>query len=277
MYPVRVAQKNRLPSRIISYQQLLMATPKQPQSISPLIQPTADHAQRVGQTPPTQSAYRDNFGKFVRQGATYTHVIRFADTRKTTLIGYSRPRGGREKNDKVVLLQDIIRRLLASPKAYLQAGGCIEFYNNISDDDKDSIWLFTLYHSRAEPSHYASQLPWLVDYLEGLYKPQQDAYVQGLFTPPTGNPSAYKPEVALAPTNPREATTPHPGNPPLSNAYGGVATSSLSETKRFKDRPELDEYLKPFLLAGVIPPGEIEGYRWKVIRNQQLPDNYIRR
>ena len=39
---------------------------------------------------------------------------------------------------------------------------------------------------------------------------------------------------------------------------------------------ELDDYLKPFLLAGVIPPGEIEGYRWKVIRNQHLPDNYIR-
>jgi len=249
-----------------------MSKPHEPLSIGQLSQPLSAHAHRAGQTPPAQSAYPDNFGKFVRQGATYTHVIRFADVRKTTLIGYSRPRGGREKDDKVVLLQDIIRRLLASPKAYLQAGACIEFYNNLSDDDRDSIWIFTLHHSRAEPSHYASQLPYLMAYLEGLYKPQSDAYVQGLFMPTMGNQSAYAPPVALAPTNPRVAIDP----PSLDNAYGTAGTSPLSTTKRFKDRMELDDYLKPFLMAGLIPLGEIEAYRWKVIRNQQLPDNYIR-
>ena len=253
----------------------IMSQPHDTPSIGQLPQPLANHAQRAGQTPPAQGAYKDNFGKFVRQGATYTHVIRFANAPKTTLIGYSRPRGGREKEDKVVLLQDIIRRLLASPKAYLQAGACIEFYNNVSDDDRDSVWIFTLHHSRAEPSHYASQLPWLMAYLEGLYKPKQDAYVQGLFTPSAGNPSPYTPPVALTPTNPPQAITPHRGNLPLATPYGGAATSALSETKRFGDRMELDDYLKAFLIAGVIPPGEIEGYRWKVIRNQQLPDNYI--
>ena len=99
-----------------------MSQPDDIPSIGQLAQPITDQAQRAGQTPPAQSSYPNNFGKFVRQGATYTHVIRLADTRKTTLIGYSRPRGGREKDDKVVLLQDIIRRLLASPKAYLQGG-----------------------------------------------------------------------------------------------------------------------------------------------------------
>ncbi|GAB3225013.1 hypothetical protein [Spirosoma arcticum] len=254
-----------------------MSKPHSTPSFGQLAQPLAAHAQQAGQTPPAQSAYKDNFGKFVRQGATYTHVIRFADTRKTTLIGYSRPRGGREKDDKVVLLQDIIRRLLASPKAYLQAGACIEFYNNRSDDDRDSIWVFTLHHSRAEPSHYASQLPWLMAYLEGLYKPKPDTYVQGLFTPPTGNPAAYSPPVALSPTNSPPTITPQRGSLPLATYYAGAGTRALSETKCFQDRMELDDYLKPFIIAGVIPPGEIEGYRWKVIRNQQLPDNYIRR
>ena len=253
-----------------------MSKPNDPQSIGQIAQPLAAQAQQAGQTPPTEGAYKDNFGKFVRQGATYTHVIRFANSPKTTLIGYSRPRGGREKEDKVVLLQDIIRRLLASPKAYLQAGACIEFYNNLSDDDRDSVWIFTLHQGRAEPSHSASQLPWLMAYLEGLYKPKPDAYVQGLFTPPAGNPSAYTPPVGLTPVNTSPALTPHQVTPPLTTPYGAAGTSSLSETRRFRDRMELDDYLRPFLLAGVIPPGEIEGYRWKVIRNQQLPDNYIR-
>ncbi|GAB3224282.1 hypothetical protein [Spirosoma arcticum] len=253
-----------------------MAKSHDSQSIGQLAQPLSAHAQRAGQTPPAQSAYKDNFGKFVRQGATYTHVIRLANAPKTTLIGYSRPRGGREKDDKVALLQDIIRRLLASPKAYLQAGASIEFYNNLSDDDRDSIWLFTLHHSRAEPSHAASQLPWLMAYLEGLYKPQSDAYVQGLFTASTGNSPAYGPPATLTPTNPPAAIDHHRGSLSMATPNGGAGTSALSETKRFKDRMELDEYLKPFLITGVIPPGEIEGYRWKVIRNQQLPDNYIR-
>jgi hypothetical protein len=254
-----------------------MSKPHNIPSIGQLAQPLAAHAQQAGQSPPTQSAYRDNFGKFVRQGATYTHVIRFADPAKTTLVGYSRPRAGREKEDKVVLLQDIIRRLLASPKAYLQPGACIEFYNNRSDDDRDSIWIFTLHHTRAEPSHYASQLPWLMTYLEGLYQPKPDTYVQGLFTPPTGNQAAYSPPITLSPTNTPPTSTPQRGSLPLATYYAGAGTQTLSETKRFQDRPELDAYLKPFLLAGVIPPGEIEGYRWKVIRNQHLPDNYIRR
>ncbi len=249
-----------------------MSKPHEPLSIGQLAQPLSAHAQRAGQTPPAQSAYPNNFGKFVRQGATYTHIIRFADTRKTTLIGYSRPRGGREKDDKLVLLQDIIRRLLASPKAYLQAGACIEFYNNLSDDDRDSIWIFTLHHSRAEPSHYASQLPYLMAYLEGLYKPQPNAYVQDLFRPTTGNQSAYAPPVGLAPTNPGVAIDARR----LDNAYATAGTGPLSTAKRFQDRMELDDYLKPFLIAGVIPLGEIEAYRWKVIRNQSLPDNYIR-
>jgi hypothetical protein len=254
-----------------------MSKAHNPQTIGHLTQPLSAHAQHAGQTPPTQSAYPNNFGKFVRQGATYTHVIRFADARKTHLIGYSRPRGGHEKEDKVVLLQDIIRRLLASPKAYLQAGASIEFYNNLSDDDRDSIWIFTLHHSRAEPSHYANQLPWLMTYLEGLYKPKSDTYVQGLFTSPTSHPSAYAPPVGLLLINTPQAHSAQQGNPTLATPYGRAGTSHLSETKRFKDRMELDDYLKPFLLAGVIPLGEIEGYRWKVIRNQQLPDNYIRR
>ena len=250
-----------------------MSQPRDTPSIGQLAQSLTDHAQRAGQTPPAQGTYPNNFGKFVRQGATYTHVIRFADARKTTLIGYSRPRGGREKDDKVVLLQDIIRRLLASPTAYLPAGACIEFYNNRSDDDRDSLWIFTLHHSRAEPSHYASQLPWLMTYLEGLYKPNPDTYVQGLFTPPAPGQAPYAPPVALTPTNHREvANTPSPNN-----FYGVAGTGPLSTTKRFNDRMELDDYFKPFIIAQVLPLGEIEGYRWKVIRNQQLPDNYIRR
>ncbi|MBC3788480.1 hypothetical protein [Spirosoma utsteinense] len=254
-----------------------MTKPHDPQSIGQLSQPLAAHAQRAGQTPPAQSAYADNYGKFVRQGATYTHVIRFAHTPKTTLIGYSRPRGGREKEDKVVLLQDIIRRLLASPKAYLSAGGCIEFYNNLSDDDRESIWIFTLHQSRAEPSHYASQLPWLMTYLEGLYKPRQDTYVQGLFTPAAGGQSVYAPPSGLSPTDPATPVDVRAPNLPLgaNHKSPGVA-NQLSETRRFKDRLDLDDYLKPFLMAAIIPPGEIEGYRWKVIRNQHLPDSYIR-
>ena len=272
MYQVQVGpKKTGYPHCINSYQQLVMATSNQPQSIHTLIQPTATHAQRVGQTPPAQSAYRDNFGKFVRQGATYTHVIRFPNPHQTTLIGYSRPRGGREKDDKVVLLQDIIRRLLASPKAYLQPGGCIEFYNNLSDDDRDSVWLFTLHHGRAEPSHYASQLPWLMDYLEGLYRPQADAYVQGLFTPaPQGQPG-YTPPAGLAPTNPASTET-KLGNLPHQPTHSIPRDGELSATRRFGDRPELDAYLAPFLREGVIPVGEVEAYRWKVIRNQHLPD-----
>jgi len=113
-------------------------------------------------------------------------------------------------------------------------------------------------------------------FLEGLYKPKQDTYVQGLFTPPAGNPSAYTPPVGLTPTNTSPALTPHQVTPPLTTPYGAAGTSLLSDTRRFRDRMELDDYLKPFLIAGVIPLGEIEGYRWKVIRNQQLPDNYIR-
>jgi len=178
-----------------------MSKPNDPQSIGQIAQPLAAQAQQAGQTPPTEGAYKDNFGKFVRQGATYTHVIRFANSPKTTLIGYSRPRGGREKEDKVVLLQDIIRRLLASPKAYLQAGACIEFYNNLSDDDRDSVWIFTLHQGRAEPSHSASQLPWLMAYLEGLYKP--NAYVQDLFTPNTGGRTPYPQTATLTPAIPR--------------------------------------------------------------------------
>ncbi len=254
-----------------------MSKPHDPQSIGYIAQPFSAHAQHAGQTPPAQSVYPNNFGKFVRQGATYTHVIRFADSRKTHLIGYSRPRGGREKDDKVLLLQDIIRRLLASPKAYLQAGASIEFYNNLSDDDRDSLWIFTLHQGRAEPSHSASQLPWLMTYLEGLYKPKPDAYVQGLFSPSTGQPAVYTPPVPLTPTNNPPALTPQEGKLPLATPYGGTGTSALSETRRFRDRMELDDYLKSFLIAGVIPIGEIEGYRWKVIRTQQLPDNYIRR
>lgn len=256
-----------------------MSKPHDPLSIGQIAQSFSAHAQRAGQTPPAQGAYTDNFGKFVRQGATYTHVIRLADSRKTTLVGYSRPRGGREKDDKVVLLQDIIRRLLASPKAYLQAGASIEFYNNLSDDDRDSLWIFTLHHSRAEPSHYAIQLPWLIAYLEDLYKPKQDAYVQGLFTPSTGNQSACTLALGLTPTKTREVITTQRDNLPLTTPttpYAERGTRPLSETKRFKDRMELDDYLKPFLIAGVVPQGEIEGYRWKVIRNQQLSDNYIR-
>jgi hypothetical protein len=236
-----------------------MSKPHDPHSIGHIAQPLSAQAQHAGQTPPDQSAYRNNFGKFVRQGATYTHVIRFADTRRSQLIGYSRPRGGREKDDKVVLLQDIIRRLLASPKAYLQAGACIEFYNNLSDDDGDSLWIFTLHHSRAELSHSASQLPWLTAYLEGLYKPKPDVYVQGLFSTPVGHQSAYTSPVTLYPTNPGEAMKPQGNNLPQTAPYGGAGTNPLSETKRFNDRMELDDYLKPFLIAGVIPLGEIEG------------------
>ena len=253
-----------------------MATPNQPQSIRTLLQPTADHAQRAGQTPPAQSAYRDNFGKFVRQGATYTHLIRFPTSSKTTLIGYSRPRGGREKDDKVVLLQDIVRRLLASPKAYLQPGGCIEFYNNISDDDRDSVWLFTLHHSRAEPSHYASQLPWLMTYLGDLYKPPADAYVQGLFTPAPKEQPAYRPPAGLTPANPVRVGD-KPGNLPPQPTHSVPQSGELSATMRFKDRLDLDDYLAPFIREGIIPTGEIEAYRWKVIRNQHLPECYSRR
>lgn len=254
-----------------------MSKSHDPQHIGHLAEPLSTHAQHAGQTPSAQGGYNYNYGKFVRQGATYTHIIRSADSQKPSLIGYSRPQGGHEKEDKAVLLKDIIRRLLASPKSYLQAGASIEFYNNLSDDDRDSIWILTLHHTRAEPSPYASQLPWLMDYLEGLYKPKQDAYVKGLFMPSTSNQSAYTPAVSLSPNNPGEANAPYGGNLPQATPYGGAGTSALSETKRFKDRMELDDYLKPFIIAGVIPTGEIEGYRWKVIRNQHLPDNYIRR
>ena len=76
-------------------------------------------------------------------------------------------------------------------------------------------------------------------YLEGLYKPKQDAYVQGLFTPPTPGPPAYMPPVALVPINPRGG-----GNSPSQNsAYGTAGNGPLSTTKRFRDRMELDDWV----------------------------------
>lgn len=51
----------------------------------------------------------------------------------------------------------------------------------------------------------------------------------------------------------------------------------LCESRRFTDRRALDEYLAPFIREGVLPIGAIEGYKWRVIRQQQLPDDYLRR
>lgn len=98
--------------------------------------------------------------------------------------------------------------------------------------------------------------------------------MQGLFTPCAGNQHAYAPAAGLTNTNLPQAMNSHQDDLPLTASYGRAGTGSLAETKRFKDRMALDGYLRPYLIAGVILPGEIEGYRWKVIRNQQQPDNY---
>jgi hypothetical protein len=210
--------------------------------------PFAAQAQQAGQTPPTEGAYKDNFGKFVRQGATYTHVIRFANSPKTTLIGYSRPRGGREKEDKVVLLQDIIRRLLASPKAYLQAGACIEFYNNLSDDDRDSVWIFTLHQGRAEPSHSASQLPWLMAYLEASTNlnrtPMYKACSRPLWAILRLHTSGRLDAVNTSP-----ALTPQGGTNRLIPPMGRQEPVLIGD-QTLQDRMELDDYLRPFSSPG---------------------------
>ncbi len=207
--------------------------------------------QRVDQiqidTPPDQTApsvFVENFGKFERIGSTFTHKIR--RPMRTQLVGHSKPVNQPEPDDKQALLKKIVRRLTSSSKNYLGPGCSIEFYQNRSHFDRDSIHLFTLYPDRWEPNPQILHWHWLIQFLNHFYTPTVEGYVQDLSgSTPTATVAAPK-------------STPLPA-PPVAK---GVDPFSL--TRRFRNTAELNAYCAQLGRDGHAP-GLVGDYMVKML------------
>lgn len=176
-----------------------------PQS-TPAPQPVAPAPQTNKDIVPDgrDGVWRRNFAKFERQGATYSWIIRVPSGQK--LYGYSKPREMAEKADKGQLLMDCVRRLARG--GYLKPGYSIEFWQNVTDDDRDSILLFTLFSSRYDPQPIIFQTNWLIAFLKNFYAPPVVTYAQTIAPEPGQRQPIPQHVEHKAPPQPREFSTP---------------------------------------------------------------------
>lgn len=175
------------------------------------------------------SVYTQNFGKFERLGATYTHLIKVPRIGETK--GHSKPMNQPEPDDKQKLLKDIVSRLARSSKGYLKPGNSIAFYHNRSNFDRDSVKLFTLFADRYEPDPHILTWHWLIQFLEFFYTPTTVSYVQDL----SGNAPPV-PQAAPSQVSTRQPST--------------QQKNTLSMNMRFNSMAELKQYTEALIADG---------------------------
>lgn len=212
---------------------------RQPQSIGQLLpagSPTAAAPvfdPEVGPQTPAPSDGRDgtfikNFGKFEREGATYSWFIFVPGKQK--FYGYSKPKGMAEKANKQELLMDIIRRL--NKGGYVRERNKIVFFRNFDDDDENSVKLLTLYGTRYDPEAVVVGQTWLVQFLNNFYNPPIHQYGTELF--PTGESNTPPPGRVIIPDQRKQA-------PPL---------DAFSEQRQFRDASAVMAYADKLLRDG---------------------------
>jgi hypothetical protein len=183
-----------------------------------------------------------NFGKFEREGATYSWKI-FRPGREK-LVGHSKPKDQAEKPNKQDLLMDCVKRL--AKNGYLKEGMRIEFYRNFSDYDKDSSMVFTLYPNRFIPERIVVTELWLMKFLKDLYSPVVYSYPSDLFptcgrdTPPEG--------VAVIPDSSKQAPPKDP----------------FDLSRQFKSEDALHNYIEKLMREGQ-PKDRVQDYYGKMI------------
>lgn len=179
------------------------------------------------------SEFQLNFGLFERIGSQYTHEI-IRPEPYTSFRGYSKPTNQKELPDKQALLKKIVKRL--GPR-YLKPGCRMEFYQNRTDNDRDTIHIFTLWPERWEPNPQCLHWLWLKEHFDRVYSPTAQHYVQDLSG--TGL-QPVQVQVAVVPA-------PVPSTGPIRPPGNGDV---FSKTIAFSNTKQLREYCEKLLRDG---------------------------
>ncbi len=194
-----------------------------------------------------RSSFDEAWGKWDRIGATYTHHI-YQPGKQYPMPGYSKPKGRKEKDDKAEVLKDVITRL--HRKGYLREGYRLEFYQNFSIHDRDSVRICTLFPTRFEVEPELQQCAWLIQFLNDFYE--------------SLNPSNYAPPIwgshVSSPTA-SQAIGQGKYAPPISQGATRQprAKDELDSSLVFNTSAELTDYVEQKTREGV-PPGRIGPY-----------------
>ncbi|CCH01668.1 hypothetical protein FAES_3661 [Fibrella aestuarina BUZ 2] len=181
------------------------------------------------------------FAQFERQGSTYSWIVYRPG--KHNLYGNSKPVGAAEKADKRQLLTDIITRLNRTSK-YIVPNQMVVFYRNFSNDNRDSIKLFTLHATRYEMEACCIGETWLKNWLDAFYVPPVVVYGTDLF-----------PQVPTQPPVGKQIIPDRPAYHP---------TDKYDETKHFKSEDSLMDYINGLLERGE-ERGRVTAYYQKML------------
>gem|GEM_PF-2637527 len=130
--------------------------------------------------------------KFERNGSTYTlHWWSQNDPdlfKHKKLVGYSKPVGQSEPDDKQYLLKSIIRRFRNN--GYFSRMARLDVYRNFSDENVHSQLFLTMWRNHYQLHMYGDQV-WLVQYLNEFYQDPTATYGDQSNPFPTKQPKVY--------------------------------------------------------------------------------------